>query len=281
MTAQRLDGRALAAARQEDLAGRVGRLRERGIVPRLSVILPGADGAARAYHAAKVRAAEKLRIEIETVVFRDPSTKEILSQVASWADDDGISGIMVEAPLPVGIDVDAVRRFLPRSKDVDGMGVASLASLVAGMPAFPPATAEAALILASSEVDLSGKHAVVIGRSLVVGRPLALLLLAHDATVTICHSKTHDVPALAREADILFVAIGRPEHVTAEFVKPGGVVIDIGTNVVAGGKLVGDVDAASVERVAAALSPVPGGVGPLTTTILLEHVVAAAEGTVG
>ena len=191
-----------------------------------------------------------------------------------------LQSIFVETPLPTDVDMQAIREALPAGKDVDGTGIESLGLLLSGKPAFVPATAVAAIALAKTAGDLAGKHAVVIGRSLVVGRPLALLLLGADATVTVCHSKTQNLSEMARRADILFVAVGRAGFVTADMVKPGAVVIDIGTNVV-DGTLVGDVDASTVETVASALSPVPGGVGPLTTTLLLEHVVQAAERAIG
>ena len=281
MRAQRVDGKALARQRREKASQRVERLRARGIVPRLAVALPTEDEASKAYLRAKERIAAKLGIELESVVLRHPSTEELVSLISSWSADDAVSGIMVEAPIPPEIDIEAVRRALPARKDVDGAGTESLARLLTGAPLYPAATAAAALALAETVDRISGKHAVVIGRSLVVGRPLALLLLARDATVTVCHSKTRDLAAIAREADLLFVAIGRPEYITAEFVKLGATVIDIGTNVLPDGRLVGDVDADSVGNIASALSPVPGGVGPVTTTVLLEHVIAAAEAAAG
>ncbi|MCK4570463.1 bifunctional 5,10-methylenetetrahydrofolate dehydrogenase/5,10-methenyltetrahydrofolate cyclohydrolase [Candidatus Bipolaricaulota bacterium] len=259
---------------------RVALLRNRGIIPHLSVILPTCDEAARAYFRVKARTATQLGIEVESITLEAPSTADIVSHIKSWAHDSTVSGIMIEAPVPPGIDMQAVRNALPAAKDVDGAGIESLGRLLSGKPAFPPATAVAALALAETVGEVAGKHAVVIGRSLVVGRPLALLLLARDATVTVCHSKTRNLSEIARRADILFVAVGRAGFVTGEMVAPGAIVIDIGTNAV-DGKLVGDVDASTVEPVAGALSPVPGGVGPLTTTLLLEHVVQAAERTIG
>ena len=204
-----------------------------------------------------------------------------MALIHSQAGDPAVAGIMIEAPVvPPHIDMQAIRAALPTAKDVDGAGIESLGRLLSGKPAFAPATAAAALALAETTGILAGKHAVIIGRSLVVGRPLALLLLGQDATVTVCHSKTAKLSEITRSADILFVAIGRAGFVTGDMVAPGAVVIDIGTNMV-DGKLVGDVDASTVEPVAGALSPVPGGVGPMTTTLLLEHVVQAAEHAIG
>jgi len=278
--AQRLDGKGLARDRRQQLVSRVERLRTQGSIPRLSVILPSQDEAALAYYHAKVHAAGKLGIEVNSFVPDPLSTACIVDLIRSLSGDTGVSGIMVESPIPTRIDMKAVRTALPVAKDVDGAGIESLGHLLSGKPAFPPATAAAALALAEMACDIAGKHAVVIGRSLVVGRPLALLLLARDATVTVCHSKTRDLAEIARMADILFVAVGRPGFVTGDMVNPGAVVIDVGTNWV-DGKLVGDVDAGTVESIARALSPVPGGVGPMTTTLLLEHVVQAAEAAVG
>jgi methylenetetrahydrofolate dehydrogenase (NADP+)/methenyltetrahydrofolate cyclohydrolase len=278
--ARLLDGKQLAQIRRQQLTERVLRLRQRGCIPRLSVILPAQDEAALAYFRAKVRAAAKLGIEVEGVTLEVPTTADIVALLQSQAADSTVSGIMVEAPVPPHIDMQEIRAVLPAAKDVDGAGIESLGRLLSGNPAFAPATASAALALAETAGDLAGKHAVVIGRSLVVGRPLALLLLAQDATVTVCHSKTRKLSEITRSADILFVAVGRAGFVTGDMVAPGAVVIDIGTNMV-DGKLVGDVDASTVEPVAGALSPVPGGVGPMTTTLLLEHVVQAAERTIG
>ena len=280
MTAQLLDGKGLAKARKEKLATQVEALRARDIVPHLGVILPTTDEAAQAYFRAKVRAAEKLGIEVGGVALDTPSTKQVVAQIDAWSCDDAVSGIMVETPLPSGVDMQAIREALPAGKDVDGTGIESLGLLLSGRPAFAPATAAAALLLAETAGSVAGKDVVIIGRSLVVGRPLALLLLSKDATVTVCHSKTQNLPDVARRADILFVAVGRAGFVTADMVKPGAIVVDVGTNVV-DGKLVGDVDASTVEPVAGALSPVPGGVGPLTTTLLLEHVVQAATRAFG
>ncbi len=280
MTAHRLNGKGLANECKAALAARVAALKERNVIPTLAVLLPTKDDAALAYYRTKQRTAEKLGICVEGCIMADPSTEAMVDQIAAWSADPAISGIMVETPLPPGVDVQAIRNALPAAKDVDGAGTESLGRLLSGNPAFAPATATAALCLAESGGEIAGKHAVIIGRSLVVGRPLALLLLVKDATVTVCHSKTRDLPAISRSAELLFVAVGRPRFVRADMVAPGATVIDIGTNVV-DGVLVGDVDADAVDAVAGCLSPVPGGVGPLTTTHLFEHVVQAAEARIG
>ncbi len=276
MSARRLESKPLLEAQRRVLRERLSRLRKRGIVPRLCVLLTHDDPSARSYLQAKQRRASDLGIDVVVVRLDQPTTEEAITWLNRWAQDPAVSGVLVETPVAPGIDLSAVRRAVPSTKDVDGTGTQALGRLMAGEEAYPPATAAAALRLAECEGAVSGKHAVVLGRSLVVGRPLALLLLSRDATVTVCHSKTEGLSRITREADLLFVAIGRAGKVTGDMVKPGAVVIDIGTNVL-GDAIVGDVDAVSVDPVAGALSPVPGGVGPLTTLSLLEHVVDAAE----
>lgn len=241
------------------------------------MILPAEDDAALAYLRAKERLASEVGIEVERSSLPTGGTEGLLRRIQELGLDPTVSGILVVAPLPLGIDAGAVRDVLPLEKDVDGAGSASLGRLAAGDPCFVPATAAAVLALLDGEgIEVAGQRVTIVGRSLVVGRPLALLLLARDATVTVCHSKTKDLGAVTRAGDIVCVAVGRPRFLTSEMVQPGAVVIDVGTNRVAG-RLVGDVDFDSVAQIAGAISPVPGGVGPLTTTILLEQVVDAAE----
>jgi len=276
VTARRLDGKALARERELLLTERVSKCIARGAAPRLAVAVSTNDPSARVYLAAKQRVAERVGIDVLVRPMSSPSTEEIVRLIEEWTHDPEITGIILESPLPSRIDTAAVRRALPAAKDVDGAGEASLGRLIAGDPGFPPATAEAALSLAETVRPLAGRRVVVLGRSLVVGRPLAILATARDATVTVCHSKTHDLARQTREAEVLFVAVGRPGLVTGEMVHVGATVIDIGINV-ADGRIVGDVDADAVASIAGALSPVPGGVGPLTTTVLLEHVVQATE----
>ena len=271
MSARLLDGSGLAKEREGALAERVARLRARGIIPRLVVLL-SEEGA---YFRAKKRSGERVGIEVEPVRFPPPDRMK--GTIERLVADPAVSGIMVEAPLPSGIDPSEIRGSIPAAKDVDCFGREGLGLLLAGGPVFPPATPAAVLALLDGYgIDLVGRDVVVVGRSLVVGRPLALLLLDRDATVTVCHSHTRELPSQTRRADIVCVAAGKPGLLTGEMVKPGAIVVDIGTNPTASG-LVGDVDFESVEDVAGWISPVPGGVGPLTTTILLEHVVEAAE----
>jgi methylenetetrahydrofolate dehydrogenase (NADP+)/methenyltetrahydrofolate cyclohydrolase len=207
-----------------------------------------------------------------------PAPTEIHTLLNRLGADDDVHGIILQTPLPAGIDIGDLTPAIPPAKDVDGANPASLGRLAAGLPAFPPATADAVLaLLDHHDVALSGRHAVVVGRSTVVGKPAAHLLLDRDATVTICHSRTSDLAAITRQADVLVAAVGRPGLITPEHVSPGTVVIDVGTNPTADGGLVGDVDPAVAET-AAGLTPVPGGVGPVTTALLLQHTVRAAGG---
>lgn len=276
MTARRLDGKTLANERRHALAERVTRLIGQGTIPRLAVAVATDDAAAQAYLKAKQTVAARVGIDMLVQSLSHPCTEDILGLIETWTSDATVSGIVLEAPMPASIDMGVVRRALPADKDVDGAGVASLGRLMIGEGGFSPATAAAALLLAEAEVSLSGQRVVILGRSLVVGLPLAVLATDRDATVTVCHSKTRDLAQTTREADVLFVAVGRPGFVTGDMVRPGAVVIDIGIHEI-DGRIVGDVDVDSVSDVAGALSPVPGGVGPLTTTVLMEHVVQAAE----
>ena len=272
-----LDGKRVALERQRELQKKVSALKRRGIFPKLAVILPTEDEAALAYLRAKERLAGEVGIDVERSPLPTGGTEGLLRRIQELDLDQTVSGILVEAPLPSGIDAAAMRNALPLDKDVDGAGYASLGRLAAGHPLFVPATAAAVLALLDGEgIEIAGQRVTVLGRSLVVGRPLALLLLARDATVTVCHSRTRDLGAVVQSSDIVCVAVGRPGFLTAEMVRPGAVVIDIGTNRVAG-RLVGDIDFDCVAQIAGAVSPVPGGVGPLTTTILLEQVADAAE----
>ena len=272
-----LDGRVVAAKIRGAVTEEASLLRDRGITPTLAVVIATDEEASHAYVRAITRAAQACGIETR-VCDLGPSaaSSSIGATVRDLAVDDGIHGIIVQTPLPKGVVPAEVTSSLPAEKDVDGAGVLSAGRLVRGLPAFAPATAQAVMeILGHYSVLLMGANAVVIGRSQVVGRPAAELLLRADATVTVCHSKSVDLAAIARGADVLVVAIGKPRFVDRAFVKPGGVVIDVGTNFDAGGSMVGDVDAVAVEGIAGGLTPVPGGVGPVTTAVLLRNTVAA------
>jgi methylenetetrahydrofolate dehydrogenase (NADP+)/methenyltetrahydrofolate cyclohydrolase len=274
--AAQLRGGELAAQIRAATAVQAAELASAGRPPRLAVVTATADEASAWY----VRSIESaaLKAGIACDVLRTSTANGITATLAQLADDPEVHAVMLQTPLPDGAGLADLAGTIPPEKDVDGASPVSLGRLVAGLPAFAPATAAAVLALLDyHEVELLGRHAVVVGRSVVVGKPAAHLLLDRHATVTICHSRTTDLPAMTRQADILVVAAGRVGLIGPRHVSPGTTVIDVGTNATAGGGLVGDVDPA-VAHVAAALTPVPGGVGPVTTALLLRHVVEAAAG---
>jgi methylenetetrahydrofolate dehydrogenase (NADP+) / methenyltetrahydrofolate cyclohydrolase len=273
-----LEGKLSATAIRDDTAAAAQRLRDAGVVPSLALVLATADESAAWYTRAIARAGKKVGVEVRIErLADDASADEIRSALRTLSPDPSVHGIILQAPLPPGVDgVEAAADIAP-GKDVDGANPLSLGRLTAGLPAFAPATAAAVMRLLDDQgVALSGRQAVVVGRSLVVGKPVAMLLLARDATVTICHSRTVDLPTVTAQADVLVAAVGRPRMLGAEHVKPGAVVIDVGTTPDDVGTLVGDVDADAVMGRAEAVTPVPGGVGPVTTALLLHSTVAAA-----
>jgi methylenetetrahydrofolate dehydrogenase (NADP+) / methenyltetrahydrofolate cyclohydrolase len=278
---QLVDGRAIAATIAEQSAAAVAELRAAGVVPRLAVLLPTGDPGAAWYVRAIERAATRAGVSCQVHRLDGPAgAAEIAGRLASLSADPAVHGIICQTPLPPGSTLAAVGQAIDVVKDVDGANPASLGRLAAGLPgAFPPATAAAVLeILRHEGVALRGRRAVVVGRSTVVGKPAALLLLAADATVTIGHSRTRDLATVCREAEVLVVAAGRANLIGADHVTPGAVVVDVGTSPVPGGGLAGDVDAAAVTGIAGLLTPVPGGVGPVTTAMLIQHTVLAAAG---
>ena len=275
-----LEGKKSAAAIREETADAARRLRDAGVVPTLALVLATSDESAAWYTRAISRAGEKVGVEVRVERLADDASaadvRATLQRLSAAAD---VHGIILQTPLPSGVDGVAVAADIAPEKDVDGANPLSLGRLTAGLPAFAPATAAAVMrLLDDHGVVLSGRRVVVVGRSLVVGKPVAMLLLARDATVTICHSRTVDLPARTAEADVLVAAVGRPRMLGAEHVAPGAVVIDVGTTPDENGELVGDVDAAAVTGLAGAVTPVPGGVGPVTTALLLLNTVSAAEG---
>jgi methylenetetrahydrofolate dehydrogenase (NADP+) / methenyltetrahydrofolate cyclohydrolase len=273
-----VDGRAPAAKIRAEAAATAAALREAGVVPTLALVLATSDESAAWYTRALARAGEKAGIDVRIERLADDAPAEVVeARLRALSADDTVHAIILQTPLPPGVDGVRAAAHLAPEKDVDGANPLSLGRLTAGLPAFAPATAAAVLhLLDDHGVALSGRRAVVVGRSLVVGRPLAVMLLARDATVTVCHSRTADLPAVTREADVLVAAVGRPRMLGADHVAPGAVVVDVGTTPDADGNLVGDVDAAAVDGVAGALTPVPGGVGPVTTALLLHNTVTAA-----
>jgi methylenetetrahydrofolate dehydrogenase (NADP+)/methenyltetrahydrofolate cyclohydrolase len=271
-SAKSLPGRELATRIRAGVAAQAAELAVAGRQPRLAVVTATDDEASAAYVRSIANAAARQGIACD--VLRTTTANGITATLAQLGDDPEVHAVLLQTPLPDGALLADLARAIPPAKDVDGASPESLGRLVAGLPAFAPATAEAVLALLDHyQVPLRGRHAVVVGRSVVVGKPVAHLLLDRHATVTICHSRTVDLPAITRQADVLVVAAGRAALIGPGHVSPGTIVIDVGTNATPGG-LAGDVDPA-VAEVAGALTPVPGGVGPVTTALLLRHVVTA------
>lgn len=276
-----IDGRAIAAAINKDTAAAVATLPVAEGTPTLAVLVPTADEGTAWYVRSIEKAAARLGIACKTNTVHDATPDRIRSILDAWSADPDIHGIICQTPLPDGITLAEAGSNIDLAKDVDGANPASLGRLAAGLSAFAPATAAAvAEILHRENVQLQGAPVVVVGRSNVVGKPAALLLLADHATVTIAHSRTRDLAAVCRTADVLVAAVGRTHLIGSRHIKPGAVVIDVGTNPTGDGGLAGDVDPDGTEH-AEAVTPVPGGVGPVTTAMLLAHTVQAAQGRVG
>jgi len=278
-TAARIDGTAIAREVRAEVARRAARLASAGQAPGLAVILVGDDPASQVYVRNKVKACAEAGIRsIQEDYPADLAEAALLARIAALNADDTVHGILVQMPLPPQISAQRVIEAIAASKDVDGYSVESAGRLLAGLPGFKPCTPWGCMkLIESTGIALRGKLAVVIGRSNTVGKPMALMLLQADATVTVCHSRTPDLGELTRRADVVVVAVGRAGTLTADMVKPGAVVIDVGMNRNADGKLCGDVDFAGVAEVAGAITPVPGGVGPMTIAMLLSNTVDAAE----
>ncbi|MDM0020410.1 bifunctional methylenetetrahydrofolate dehydrogenase/methenyltetrahydrofolate cyclohydrolase FolD [Variovorax saccharolyticus] len=281
MTAQLIDGNALSKTLRAEVATRAAALKARGVVPGLAVVLVGENPASQVYVRNKVKACEDSGLHSVLEKYpADLSEADLLARVEALNNDPAIHGILVQLPLPAHIDAQKVIEAIAPAKDVDGFHVASAGALMTGSPGFWPCTPYGCMkMLESIGYELRGKHAVVIGRSNIVGKPMALMLLAKSATVTICHSATADLGAMTRQADVVVAAVGKRNVLTADMVKPGAVVIDVGMNRNDEGKLCGDVDFAGVREVAGWITPVPGGVGPMTITMLLVNTIEAAERT--
>ena len=284
MTAQLIDGKAIAQKLRAEVAVRVAKLQAQGVKPGLAVVLVGDDPASQVYVRNKVQACHDTGVF--SVLEKYPASMTeaaLLARVAALNNDPAIHGILVQMPLPKHIDAHKVIETIAPAKDVDGFHVVSAGALMTGTPGFWSCTPYGCMkLLESTGIDLRGKHAVVIGRSNTVGKPMALMLLQQNATVTICHSATHDLKAHTLQADVIVAAVGKRNMVTADMVKPGAVVIDVGMNRVpegepGAGKLCGDVDFAAVSEVAGWITPVPGGVGPMTITMLLVNTLQSAE----
>ena len=279
MAARILDGKALAAQVRAAVKQEVAALSQRGIRPGLAVVLAGDNPASRVYVRNKVRACEETGVRSELYELAAAVSEEaLLDRVLALNDDADVHGILVQLPLPKHIKTSEVLETVAPAKDIDGFHAANLGALVAGVPHMVPCTPAGVMrLLDHAGVQLAGARAVVIGRSNIVGKPLALLLLARDATVTVCHSKSRDLQDIARSADVLVAAVGRAKLVTGAMVKPGACVIDVGVNRLPDGSLCGDVDFAAASAVAGWITPVPGGVGPMTIAMLLENCVRAAR----
>ena len=278
MAAQLLDGKAMSAELREELALRVQRLKGKGVTPGLAVILVGDDPASQIYVKNKELGCQQ--VSIHSVTIRLPETAsqaELEAQIDKLNADASIHGILVQLPLPQGLDEAAALAHILPEKDVDGFHLLNAGKLFTGQQGLVACTPKGAMeMLHRTGIDLSGKEAVVVGRSNIVGKPMAMLLLQENATVTICHSRTANLAEHTRRADVLVAAVGKPRFITADMVKPGAIVIDVGINRV-DGKVVGDVDFDAVREVASWITPVPGGVGRMTITMLLANTIEAAE----
>jgi methylenetetrahydrofolate dehydrogenase (NADP+)/methenyltetrahydrofolate cyclohydrolase len=283
MAARLIDGKALAAQVRAELKPAVAALAARGARPGLAAILAGDDPASQVYVRNKVRACEETGVRSELHEFpASVAQAALLERIAALNADARVHGILVQLPLPSQVDAERVLAAVAPEKDVDGFHADNLGRLVRGAPRYVPCTPAGVLrLIEHAQVPLAGRHAVVIGRSSIVGKPLALLLLQRDATVTICHSKTADLAELARRADVLVAAVGRARLVTAGMVKPRACVIDVGIQRGKDGKLIGDVDFEPVRQVAGWITPVPGGVGPMTVAMLVANTVRATEMSLG
>jgi len=283
MTAQLIDGNALSRQLRTEVAQRATALQARGVTPGLAVVLVGDSPASQVYVRNKVKACQDSGLHSVLEKYdADMTEAALLERVQALNSDPAIHGILVQLPLPPHMDAQKVIEAISPAKDVDGFHIASAGALMTGMPGFWPCTPYGCMkMLESIGYDLRGKHAVVIGRSNIVGKPMALMLLQQNATVTLCHSATQDLKALTLQADVIVAAVGKRNVLTADMVKPGAVVLDVGMNRNDAGKLCGDVDFEGVRKVASHITPVPGGVGPMTITMLLINTLQAAERAAG
>ncbi len=279
MTAKILDGNALSASLRVSLSERASALTAQACTPGLAVILVGENPASQVYVRNKIKACETVGLHSEKYDYpSDTSPDVVLKRIAALNADPKIHGILVQLPLPPQFDEDVVLEAVSPEKDVDGFNAMNVGLLMQGSPRFISCTPYGVMeILKAAGVSLKGKEAVVVGRSNIVGKPMAMLLLGASATVTVCHSQTADLAAHTRRADVLIAAVGRPKMITGDMLKPGAVVIDVGINRLPDGKLCGDVDFESAKEVATLITPVPGGVGPMTITMLLTNTIESAE----
>jgi len=283
MTARVIDGKAVAAEFRAEEAVRVARLREQGVTPGLAVIIVGENAASKVYVRNKTLACEAIGIRSDVYSLPESTTQaQLVGFIHRLNEDAAVHGILVQLPLPRHLDSRLVIETVAPDKDVDGFHYENLGSLVVGETRFYPCTPSGVMKLLEHEgVVIEGRHAVVVGRSNIVGKPMALMLVNAGATVTVCNSKTPDLAAVTRQGDILVAAVGKPRLLRGDMVKPGAVVIDVGVNRMPDGTLAGDVDFESASQVASAITPVPGGVGPMTIAMLLRNTVRSAEREAG
>lgn len=274
-----LNGKQVAAEIRAELKTRAEALRKDGVVPCLAVLLAGDDPASKIYVRNKKRACEEIGIESRELLFPENVTEEeLIAQIRALNEDPAVDAMLVQLPLPRHINEARVLAEIAPEKDADGFHVVNAGRLFTGQTSVLPCTPAGCMeLLRRANVEFSGKHAVVVGRSNIVGKPMAMLLLNEHCTVTVCHSRTKDLARFTRDADILVAAVGRPGMITGDMIKPGAAVIDVGINRLDNGKLMGDVDFASAEPVAGAITPVPGGVGPMTIAMLMQNAILAAE----
>ena len=279
MTARIIDGKATAQELRTEWKVRVDALKARGITPGLAVIIVGDDPASKVYVGNKIKACAEIGLHSEHIALpADTPEATLLAKIAELNVNPAIHGLLIQLPLPNHIDSQKVLEAISPNKDVDGFHPMNVGALVTGTTLFPPCTPSGTMkLLEKTGIEIEGKHAVVIGRSNIVGKPMALMLLHKSATVTICTSKTVNLAKHTRDADILVVATGKPQMITGDMIKPGAVVIDIGINRLPNGKLVGDVDFESAKEVSGYITPVPGGVGPMTIAMLMANTIQAAE----
>lgn len=283
MSGQIIDGKMTASNIREEIKKETAKLiEEKGIQPGLAVVLVGEDPASQVYVRNKEKACVNVGMYSEVHRLPEETTQqELLDLIGKLGADERIHGILVQFPLPAHLDEKTVTDAIPPHKDVDGFHPVNVGNMLIGDECYLPCTPAGVIeLLKIHNIELSGKHAVVVGRSNIVGKPMAMLLLQEHATVSICHSRTPDLAAITRQADVLVVAVGRPNMIGKEHVKPGAVVIDVGVNRLSDGKLAGDVDFAEVKDVASYITPVPGGVGPMTITMLLKNTLNAASRSV-
>lgn len=278
MAAIRLDGKAIAAQMRAEVRHNVEQLSKQGVVPGLTVVLVGEDPASKVYVRNKERACKEVGIDSHVIRLEaDTTQQQLLDVIVSLNQDTSVHGILVQLPLPAHMDEDAVIAAIDPNKDVDGFHIANAGALMVGVKGFVSCTPRGVMeLIRHTGQDITGKHAVIVGRSNIVGKPVAMLLLQANATVTVCHSRTKNLAEHTRQADILVAAVGKPHIITGEMIKPGAIVIDVGINRMPDGSLAGDVHEQSAMDVAGFLTPVPGGVGPMTIAMLLQNTLEAA-----